>query len=58
MRERVMDKMKDLERSELRSEKVRGIIGEKPPMFIRYGTIIISTVLLIIGVIIYVTIIK
>ena len=53
-----MDKMKDLVRSELRSEKVRGIIGEKPPMFIRYGTIIISTVLLIIGVIIYVTIIK
>lgn len=48
----------DDERIELRSEKVRGIIGEEPPVFIRYGTTIILAVLLTIVVAIYVTIIK
>ena len=49
---------KDFERIGLRSEKVRGIIGEEPPMFLHYGTTIISAALIIIGTILFITIIK
>ncbi|MBR8702995.1 hypothetical protein [Porphyromonas levii] len=41
--------MKQQERSyELRSEKVRSIVGQIPPALVRYGTIILFAVLLII----------
>ncbi|MEN6618853.1 MAG: HlyD family secretion protein [Rikenellaceae bacterium] len=36
---------------ELRSEKVRNIIGQVPPVLLRYGTIIISVVLLLLVII-------
>ena len=35
----------DLEKKDIRSDKVRKIIGEEPPLIIRYGNIIISIVL-------------
>lgn len=38
---------KDLENIEIRSDKVRNIMGEEPPLVIRCGTIIISLILLI-----------
>ena len=37
----------DLEKIEIRSEKVRNIIGEKPHWFIRYGTIVIAFLLVL-----------
>lgn len=36
-----------LENMEIRSDKVRIIMGEEPPLVIRCGTIIISLILLI-----------
>jgi len=41
----VMDN--DLEKIEIRSEKVRNIIGEEPHWFIRYGTIVIAFLLVL-----------
>lgn len=41
---------KDLEKIETRSKKVRNIMDEKPPLFIRYGTVIISIFLLVIAI--------
>lgn len=38
---------------ELRSEKVREIIDEKPSMIVRYGITIISLIMLILLVIVY-----
>lgn len=46
-----MDKMKDLENVELRSEKVRDIMTERPPIFIRYGTAIVAMLLLSVAII-------
>lgn len=43
--------MKDLERAELRSKKVRDIMTERPPIFIRYGTAIIAMLLLSVAII-------
>ena len=37
---------KDFEKKEIRSDKVRKIIEEEPPLIIRYGTIFISLILL------------
>ena len=49
---------KDFERIGKKKKKVRGIIGEEPPMFLHYGTTIISAALIIIGTILFITIIK
>ena len=38
---------KDLENIGIRSDKVRNIMGEEPPLIIRCGTIITSLILLI-----------
>lgn len=48
-----MDKNSDLEKIEIRSDKVRKIISERPPFFIRNGTMILAVLLLIIALIIY-----
>ena len=48
-----MEKNNDLEKIELRSEKVRRIVNEKPPFFIRYGTIILTVLLLLAAIIVY-----
>ncbi len=40
----------DLEKKDIRSDKVRKIIGEEPPLIIRYGNIIISIVLVTIAI--------
>lgn len=48
-----MDIMKDLERAELRSEKVRNIMMESPPIVIRYGTVSIAILLLAIVIIVF-----
>ena len=49
---RIMEKNNDLEKIELRSEKVRRIVNEKPPFFIRYGTIILTILLLLAAIIV------
>jgi hypothetical protein len=36
---------KDFEKKDIRSDKVRNIMMEKPPVLIRYGTAIIATLL-------------
>ena len=36
---------KDLQKKDIRSDKVRNIMMEKPPVLIRYGTAIIATLL-------------
>ncbi len=44
-------RLKGEERAELRSEKVRSIIGQVPPILLRYGVmIIVVTLLILIGV--------
>lgn len=44
-------RLKGVERAELRSEKVRSIIGQVPPILLRYGVMIIAvTLLMLIGV--------
>ena len=34
---------KDMEKKNIRSDKVRNIMMEKPPLLIRYGTVIIAS---------------
>lgn len=41
---------KDLENIGIRSDKVRNIMGEEPPLIIRYGNIIISIMLVTIAI--------
>ena len=41
---------KDLEKKDIRSDKVRNIMVEEPPVLIRYGTIIIAFLLLALAV--------
>ena len=43
-----MNKNKDIEKIEIRSEKVRRIINEKPPFLIRHGPTILIIILVII----------
>ncbi len=44
-------RLEDTERLELRSEKVRSIIGQVPPVLLRYGVMIIAfTLLMLIGI--------
>lgn len=43
----------DLEKIKIRSEKVRRILSEELPWIVRYGTIIISSILVIIVILIY-----
>ena len=45
--------MNDIDPIELRSEKVRKIIGDKMPFFIRYGISIITLVLILTGIACY-----
>jgi hypothetical protein len=42
---------KDLENIGIRSDKVRNIMGEEPPIVIRYGTTIIAALLLSVAVV-------
>jgi len=42
--------MNEIDKIELRSEKVRKIIGDIPSGFIRYGISIITLVLILIGI--------
>ena len=37
---------KDMEKKNIHSDKVRNIMMEKPPLLIRYGTVIIAVILL------------
>ena len=53
-----MNKNKDIEKIEIRSEKVRRIINEKPPFLIRHGTTILIIILMIIAVAVYVYVFK
>lgn len=45
--------MNDMDKIELRSEKVRKIIGEMPSGFIRYGISIITCILILLFIICY-----
>ena len=45
--------MKNIDKIELRSEKVRKIIGDMPSGFIRYGISIITCILILLLVICY-----
>ena len=40
---------------ELRSEKVRNIIGNEMPFFVRYGITIITVVLVIVALVVWIT---
>ena len=53
-----MNKNIDIEKIEIRSEKVRRIINEKPPFLIRHGTTILTIILMIIAVAVYVYVFK
>ena len=53
-----MNKYIDIEKIEIRSEKVRRIINEKPPFLIRHGTTILIIILMIIAVAVYVYVFK
>ena len=46
--------MKNIDRIELRSEKVRKIIGDMPSGFIRYGISIITWILILLFAICYI----
>ncbi len=46
-------KEKEADNIELRSEKVRNVIGEVPPRLVRIGTVIITIVVLILAVVYY-----
>ncbi|KWW28108.1 MAG: Uncharacterized protein AUK64_1865 [bacterium P201] len=41
---------KDLENIGIRSDKIRNIMGEEPPIVIRYGTVIIAVLLLTVSI--------
>lgn len=45
--------MNDIDKIELRSEKVRKIIGDMPSGFIRYGISIITCILILLFIICY-----
>ena len=42
-----------MENIELRSEKIRQAIGRKPSFFLRWGTVIITIVLIIMAIIVF-----
>jgi hypothetical protein len=44
---------KDLEKKDIRSDKVRNIMVEKPPVLIRYGTAIIATLLFTVTIVVF-----
>lgn len=46
-------KKKTYNKIELRSEKVRNIINIKPPVLIRYGTVIIAIVFILLLIIVF-----
>jgi len=45
--------IKRMEYLKIRSKKIETVIGERPPYFVRYGTIIISVILLTVVISIY-----
>lgn len=45
--------MQEQEKIELRSEKVRNVIRQKPPFLIRWGTVFVIMLLLLLGMIAY-----
>lgn len=45
--------MEENDRIELRSEKVRNIIGEETPPFVRYGITVVFAVLLFVSLVTY-----
>lgn len=45
--------MEEDDRIELRSEKVRNIIGEEAPSFVRYGITVVCVVLVFVALIAY-----
>jgi hypothetical protein len=48
----------DKDKIELRSEKVRNIIGQMPPLLIRWGNTVILVILILLAIAIYVTYIQ
>ena len=46
-------KVKELDNIELRSEKVRNIIGKVPPRLVSIGTVIITIIVLILAIVFY-----
>ena len=45
--------MEEHDKIELRSEKVRNIIGEEAPFFVRYGITVVFVVLLFVALVAY-----
>ncbi len=46
-------KEREADNIELRSEKVRNVIGEVPPRLVRVGTVVITIVVLVLAVVFY-----
>lgn len=46
-------KEREFDDIELRSEKVRHIIGEVPPLIIRVGTVVITITIIVLAVVFY-----
>ena len=46
-------KEKDLDNIELRSEKVRNIVGKVPPRLVSLGTVVITIIVLALAVVFY-----
>lgn len=44
-------KEKETDNIELRSEKVRRVIGEVPPLIVRMGTVIITIIVIVLAVV-------
>ena len=44
-------KKKESDNIELRSEKVRRVIGEVPPLIVRMGTVIITIIVIVLAVV-------
>lgn len=53
-----MSRKYDLEKIRLRSKKVRNIISEEPPWFIRHGTMVIASLLIIITIFIFIYVMR
>jgi hypothetical protein len=45
---------KESDNIELRSEKVRHIIGEVPPLIVRAGTVVITIAIIVLAVVFYI----
>lgn len=47
-------KERESDNIELRSEKVRRIIGEVPPLIVRVGTVVITIAIIVLAVVFYI----